>query len=278
MVSRYLEGHLNFKKKFTMEGKDNPRAINTFFHKSIDVSEWMKDKISYILKSRGYTILLMDVNTETMTRMSKLTVINTIKLKFKDKEESVYSINNYSSLDKEYDGGNDLKWLVDAIKEFETEALLKFGGSTLKTIESEEYTPQNVIVKSCEEKYTDDLRMDVYINSSVSEMMNILTSKEHISRWTLNGRFDGDSVSFENVILKDIKPGKSSVSMKYKWDDWKEFSEVKIVLDQAGDCVKMSLKQEGIPVKYKDNVREHWNSRIFFVISRMFNCAIKPVY
>lgn len=264
--------------KFVPMNKAEGSTRNSFFHNTVNITEWMKERVSKLLEDKGHVLISLDLNAEVMTRMSHLTVINNINLQTKDKHGDMHFLNNYSSISKEYDGDKDTRWLVDAIKEAEAEALLKFGGKALQTEVQDAYQPRVVDVGSVGLKDTDDIKIVVYFSAAAAELAQFLGERQFIERWTGgSARFEGTRVVMENVILDAIEYGDEHVAMQYKWADWAEPSSVDIALLQAGDCVKLTLVQRGVPTKDAEIVKHHWHEKIFYPISRMFNCAIKQI-
>jgi activator of HSP90 ATPase len=262
-------------KKFAplMDSQENS---TTFHFRSINISEWMTNKITQALKDRKYEPVLLNVNTETFTRMKKLSIMNTVQAVFKDINENVFSLNNYSSMNKEYEDGIELKWLVDLIREYEMEAILEFGSKTLNyNCGADIKTEPKSEIEVVGVKKKGSMQMSIVFNCSAADMIGFLT-QERFYGWAGAYRKEGNSIEFENIVMRDIKELNGGVSMEYKWRDWNEYSQVAIALVKMGDCVKLILNQKNVPVELVDNVKNHWNSRIFQMISRMFNCAIKP--
>lgn len=254
--------------------EEHAQRSGTCIHKTANATRWMKDSITEYLVSRGFHIVAFDISCEIMTRFEKMAVINTVKLKFKDQQEHFYSLDNYSSTNDDYDGEN-VGWLVDFIRKKEKEALschtdrpAAAGGPA-----------EDVSYRIDGMKRVGSLRIGLCISSSTEDMKRFLTQREFIALWAgPSARFEGDTVSFENIVLRNIRPTGQSVEMEYKWEDWDEFSSVCINFDQIGDALSVVLVQDGVPVSLVDNVKNHWNSRIFQAISGVFRCAIKPAY
>lgn len=265
-----------------MPTTDSGTSRDAFFHNSVNISEWMKEKITEAIRARGHRVVLMHVEAEVMTRMSKVTVINGLTVQFKDKEEHLYALSDYSSINKDYDGSKNTRWLVDAIKELEMEAILKFGGKALKTQVDEEYRPKSINVGSAEPKNTENIRLTYYFSARLEEMVRFLTEPEFIARWTFgSARFDKDTVSVGDLVLRDVRSAQlsrgSAVTMDYKWKDWPCFSRVEMRLAQIGDNVQVSLSQKDVPSCSVDIVKRHWFERVFLTISQLFNCPIKSI-
>lgn len=248
-----------------------------FLHKTTNVTAWMRKCIESFVTEKGYVIVLFDIDSEIMTRLGKITIINTFRLKLKDKSGNVISVDNYSSTNTEYDDLN-LKWLIDFVKEKEMEAILKFGGKTLGTeIEAVESNKQ-VEFKVMGEKKYGSLNIEIYFSSNVHDMIEFITMPQFNMIWMgPTMRNDNGTISFENVIFKNMQSTSNKVSLEYKWKDWPEYSQVLMEFIQVGDNLKISLIQKHVPVELIDNVKNHWNSRIFMTISNSFGCAIKPV-
>lgn len=262
-------------------------ARNPFFHHSVNISEWMRDRIAAILEKRELVLVSLDCNAEVMARMSNLTVINNVNLEFRDAKGGMHSFNNYSSVNKYYDGPKDTSWLVDQIKEAEMEAVLKYGGKALRTEDcgaaGDARGAGAASVGATELRNTEEIVMELYASTTVDEMARFLTDRGFIERWTCGrARFDDSGLYFENLRLEDIRleggdrqGADRAVSLRYRWQDWEGFSRVRIALMQAGNCTKLTLRQSDVPVDAVDMVRRHWNEEVFGMISRAFNCAVR---
>lgn len=251
---------------------------DAFFHNSVGISDWMKERIADALESRGYTVVVARVEAEVMTRMSKVTVISSVTVQFKGSDGKEYALNDYSSINRDYDGSKNTRWLVDAIKELEMEAVLKFGGKALKTQVDEDYEPKSVNVDAAVPKNTDDIKQTYYFSADVKEMVGFLTDREFIERWSFgSARFEGDAVVLDGLTLSNIRSRDAVITMDYKWGGWAASSRVEITVVQIGGNAQVTLVQRGIPVASVDIVKRHWHERIFSVISQLFNCPIKSV-
>ena len=196
-------------------------ARDTFFHNSVNITEWMKGKVAAAVEAKGYSVVLMRVEAEVMTRMSQVTAINGVTVHFKGVDGRIYALDGYSSVNKDYDSSKNTRWLVDALKEIEMEAVLKFGGKALKTQAGPEYVPKSVDVREAEPQDREDFRVEYYFTSTVDEMARILSEKEHIARWTFGrASFEGDSATFEGTTIRDIKVEgggeEATITMGYK--------------------------------------------------------------
>jgi activator of HSP90 ATPase len=248
----------------------------SFLHKTINVTEWMKEHIEKYVHSKGYNVVLFDINTEVMTRMGKITTINTFTLKMKDKNGNLIVMENYNSMNKEYEDMN-LKWLVDFVKEREMEAILVFGGKALGTEKQSLSTPdKNVEFEVQGEKNFGNLKITIFFSSCIQDMIKFITVKSFYMFWMGPTLEENNGViSFENVSLRNIQNTSEQIKLEYKWKDWNDYSQVTIDLIQVGNVVKVVLNQKNIPIALIDNVRNHWNQRIFPAISSSFKCAIK---
>lgn len=245
---------------------ENHREQGTCIHKTSNATGWMRNAITEYLMSKGFSIITFDISCEVMTRFEKTAVINTIALKFKDRHGNLHSLGNYSSINDDYDGEN-VGWLVDFIREKEREAL---------TCQKPAERHTSVSYKVEGEKKVGKLRTEMYISSSAEEMQKFLTQREFMVLWAgPSAVVEDDAVRFENVVLRNIRASGQDVEMEYRWEDWKEFSHVRISFDSIGDVLKVTVTQSGIPVALIDNVKNHWRARIFQAISSIFGCAIK---
>lgn len=254
-----------------MEEK-NVQEKGTCIHKTVDATKWMRDSITEYITSKGFYIVTFDISCEIMTRFGQKAVINTMRLKFKDQQGNICSLDNYSSTNDDYDGEN-VDWLVSFIREKEKEALLHHNSAAAeKPAEEVSYRVEG-------EKKIGKLELKLCISSSIEDMTKFLTQKELIALWAgHSARFEGNTVMFENVVLKNIRAAGQSVEMEYKWEEWKDFSSVCIRLEQIGDTLCVTVLQSGVPVSLVDNVKSHWRTRVFQAISCVFRCAIKPTY
>ncbi|KAM0680175.1 hypothetical protein GINT2_001558 [Glugoides intestinalis] len=248
-----------------------------FLHKTTNVTEWMEKRIVDFIERKGYEVVLIDVDASIMTRLDKISVINTIKMKMADADGKVISLDGYTSMNNEYDDIK-LKWLIDFIKEAEREVLLTFGGIALGT---ESVKKENKPVTELEvsgKKEFGKLQFDTYFCVKMQDMLDFIVNPKWVICWTgLTTEICDEQISFENVILKNIKNTGDSIEMEYKWKDWSEFSQVSLKLTQVGSDTKVALSQKHVPVQLLDNVRNHWESRIFKAISNCFGCAIKQI-
>ncbi|KAI5151555.1 hypothetical protein ENBRE01_2216 [Enteropsectra breve] len=259
---------------------------NRFFHSSVNVTEWMRKKIEDAVEKKGYVLVMMDINTETMSRMSKLGILNNISLKIKDKDNEIYSLDGYSSSSRVRDEHKKLRWLVDEIKEFEGTAMLKYGGATMQTqSNTKDYSPKDISVKNAEQAKYETLSFAIGLCSTVNEVTVFLTEENFIKIWSFGrAAFAEGGYEFEAVKTRDIsraienaqaKDAAATIAMEYKWKDWAEYSKVSMRLEQIGSTVKVSLVHSGIPVGLRDQLRVWWNERVFRSISEIFRCAIK---
>lgn len=254
---------------------NKPREEN-FLHKTTNVTDWMKKNIEKFVISKGFSIVFFDINTEIMTRLGNITVINTFEIKIKDDEGNINSL-VYNSMNKEYEDMN-MKWLIDFVKEKEMESILSFNTKNVEEGITEGSIIENKMVMK---KEFESLKMTVFFSSKVDEMKRFLSEPQFVQLWTgeemKDGIYEFENAMIKNIKTKNIKKDKECVEMQYKWKDWREFSEVEIVLEQVGDTVKLILNQKNIPVGLKVNVKNHWETRIFSMIFRVFGCAIKPL-
>ena len=245
-------------------------------HKTFNVTEWMKEQIQNFITEKGYTIALFTIDSEIMVRMGKISILNNISLKIVDSDGKNFSLDGYSSTSKEYDS-LELKWLVDFIKEKEKEAILRFGGKALGTENSKEIK-KDVEFELVGKKTEENSKFSVFFASNVKELMSFFLERNFQSAWIgPSGKIEDNETKIDNVTLKGIKATNShSIELEYKWNDWKDFSNVCLDFIQVGDSVKVTVSQTKIPVGLADNVINHWKSKIFFNISILFRCPIRP--
>jgi activator of HSP90 ATPase len=259
---------------------------DNFLHKTKNVTQWMKNEIETHLQEKDYEIGLLTVDCEIMARMNKISILNNVNLKISNKKGENFSLQNYNSSNVEYDDLK-LKWLVDFIKEREKQAVLKFGGIDESANKmNAEATGQNVIVEISGKKEFEKLTFSTLFNSKADELMSFFTEKKYILHWagpaTTFESIDNENsnfilISFESIVLKNIVKTKNIIEMEYKWKDWSNFSKVRLEFLKIGEHVRIDLKQEKIPVGLKDNVFNHWNTRIFSIISLIFRAPIIPL-
>lgn len=277
-IEKDSENNTVLKTKITSKAVDgrNKDSSENFLHKTTNVTEWMKKTIEEFVISKGFSIVFFDIATEIMTRLGNITVINTFEIKIKDSEGKISSL-VYNSMNKEYEDMN-MKWLIDYVKEKEMEAILSFNTKNNNGSISKSSIIENEVVV---EKKVESLEMTVFFSSKIDEMKKFMTEPQFVQLWTgsvvEDGAFEFENAIIRNIRTKSLKNDKEYVEMEYKWKDWKEFSSVEIVLEQVGDTVKLVLNQKNIPVGLKDNVKNHWERRIFSMIFRVFGCAIKPL-
>lgn len=231
-------------------------------HKTFNVTEWMKEAISEFLTGKGFEIVMFSIDSQILTRMAKMTILNNLSLKFIDKTGKNYSLQGYSSVSNEYDD-LELKWLVDFIKERETEAILKFGGIALGT-EINQHENKKVEFELVGKKTQENRSFSMLFASNVTEFMSFFLEKNFIQIWMgPTCKFEKDEMKFENVTIKDVKKvNDKCIELQYKWNDWDYFSPVSLTFLQIGDNVKVSTKLCNIPVEMADNVVNHWRERI----------------
>lgn len=262
-------------KDESMSGSSEKKE--TFLHKTLNVSEWMEKRIVDFVESKGYNIIAVEVDASIMTRLDKISVINTIKMKMTDAEGNVISLDGYTSMNNEYDDMK-LKWLIDFIKEAEMEVLLTFGGIALGTESVKKEKKPITELEVSGKKEFGKLLFDIYFCVKKQDMLDFVVNPKLSIFWTgATTEISEESVSFENVILKNIKSTEDSIEMEYKWKDWSEFSQVSMKLAQVGANTKIAVSQKHIPIHLVDNVKSHWESRIFKSISNCFGCAIKDI-
>ncbi|KAI5171439.1 hypothetical protein PAEPH01_1625 [Pancytospora epiphaga] len=262
--------------------KDGVAARDAFFHNSVNISDWMKEKVTETVAKRGYTVVIIRCDAEVMTRMSQVTAISTVTVHFKDSKGTIFSLDGYSSVNKEYDKSKNTRWLVDALKEIEMEAVLKFGGKALKTQVDPSYVPKSVNVNNAEVQDKEEFKVEYYFATTVAEMTRILSEDDYIMRWTFGRAVKEEGCfSFDSVTIKDIsvenKKDVVVITMKYKRADWTNYSSVVIRLSQLGDNLRLVLKQSNIPLGSAELVKRHWYEQIFITISQLFRCPMKDI-
>ncbi|KAI4292034.1 hypothetical protein PAPHI01_1308 [Pancytospora philotis] len=248
---------------------------NGFFHSSVNISIWMKERITEVLAGRGCTPIKLEVTAEVMSRMSKMAVINNVDAQYRDCSGKLYELNNYSSISKSYECPRSDRWFVDAVKELEMEAMLKFGGKTLGT-KPAEHSPKLIGADAAQQENTDDLRLTLLFCTTLAELRAFLTERDFIYRWSLGrASFEADAVRFEAMELRDIKADGSTVQMTLKREDWASACDVRIELLQIAENVRLTLLQRGVPLESIGPMKRFWNERVFMVIAQMFGCPIK---
>lgn len=260
-----------------MHPKEDPKnTAGQILDKSTNTTAWMKDAIINFLSAKGYKIILFNINAEILARFDKITIINTFSIKMSDKDGKLVSLNDYCSTNKEYDD-TKLKWFIDFVKEREMEAILKFGGSALGT--ENIGTPKcGAVFKVEGEKKFGNLEFDIFFCSTIDEIIKFISASGFYQMWMGPSLKETDgTISFENILIKNLKAGDGTITLDYKWVEWNEYSQVKIDFVQVGDNVKVALHQSHIPIDLVDCVKMHWVSRIFGVISNVFRCAIKLI-
>jgi len=255
-----------------METKNN----KVYSSQTMNATEYMKEAIKKFLISKKYSIVFSDISCEVSKRFGKVGAVTTVKLTVKDEEENVYTIEDLNT------GDESMSWLVEFIKKKEDEAIKAFieeQKSSARDESNEEMKPietQNYKVSGIKTK--DDFVLSMCFSTSMEDMAAFLTRKEFVSYWAgPSAKFTDDSISFENIVLKDLVLKDKKLEMKYKWQDWDEFSSVAINFEEIGSNLKLSLKHRGVPVELVDIVKNHWINRIFGAISSVFKCAIKPI-
>lgn len=252
------------------------REEETFLHKTINVTAWMKTKIEDFLKEKEYEVVIFDIDACIMTRMQKVTVYNTVNLKMKDKSGKVHSLDGYVSVNSEYDDLS-LKWLVDFIKEREMEALLLFYTEKNEG-KTEAKAENNVVMEVQGKKEFGNLKFEIYFCCKSEDLIKFISDPQLRLYWMgPTAEVRSEEVKFENVIMKKIERKDNAVEMEYKWKEWTEFSQVVMKFSQIGDNTRIILSQKHIPIMVIDNVKNHWESRVFQAISTCFGCAIKPM-
>lgn len=247
-------------------------------HKTINVTEWMKKTIEDFLIAKRFTIVLFSIDSEIMTRMGKMSILNNLSLKIVNEEGKNYSLEGYSSSNIEYDN-IELKWLIDFIKEREVEAILKFGGKVLGTEEDQKNKNIKVELELVGKKTEENKKFSVFVASNVKEFMSFFLERNFQMAWMgPTTKVEGVEFKFENVVLKDIKKiNENSIELKYKWNEWTDFSTVSLEFLQVGDSVKVTVNLNKVPVELTDNVINHWKERILYNISILFRCPLRPV-
>lgn len=240
---------------------------------TMNATEYMKEAIKKFLVSKKYSIVFSDISCEVSKRFGKVGAVTTVKLTVKDEEENVYTIEDLNSEDE------SMSWLIEFIKKKEDEAIKAFIAEQKSSVSDEEMKPiepQNYKVSGIKTK--DDFILTMCFSTSLEDMAAFLTRKEFVSYWAgPSAKFTDDSISFENVVLKNLVLKDKKLEMLYKWQDWDEFSNVVISFEEIGSNLKLSLKHREIPVELVDIVKSHWINRIFGAISSVFKCAIKPI-
>lgn len=261
-----------------------------FFHRTLDISGWMREEIAKLLGGRGLSIITADVSAEIMTRMSHISVINNISVKYKSADGRVFFLDNYSSASGSYDGERSAKWLIDEIKELEMRAVLRYGGGVYGSVEreAEEYQPieQQMGVSAAERLSTSDLRIGLDLSAPVSDVVKFLTEREFVARWMLGrgsfeeaaGSASGRTFSraaFDGNEFYGLKISRDRIELRFKRTEWAEDSTVTIGLTDAGTTTHLELVQENVPVDAVDMMGAFWRGSVFRVISMLFSCAIK---
>lgn len=256
-------------------GKVVAAPDNFFFHRTMDISDWMKNKLTDLVESHGGNVIDMLVETALVTRMSKMCALNSVTLKFTDKNGEAKELQNYSNEDKNYEGSSGMGWLVTGIKELEAQAVLEFAASLRGYQSDTDYTPKVPSVEHGDVVTHDNLHFELRFAGKAAEMQRFLTEEPYARGWAgPAGTVGGGRVTFEDVVLTDLRAEKNTVKMGYAWKGWEEPSDVTITLTDAIGVVKVTVDHRNIPVKAISAVESHWRQRIFLLISKLFGLVM----
>lgn len=249
-------------------------------HRSMSVTKWMEEKIRSRIEKEKCKIIDLDVVADIITKVDKLSTLCTVSLSFADKNGKVFVLSNYSSVDKDYDGSSKIGWLILAIKEFEAQAVLEFGGILLGTTQKSTYTeiPHVALEKANEVVNVSKVTtgFECYFSAELSMVKMFLSDPKYVALWT-GTEIKNDEVIFENTIVKDIKTNNNMVSMKFKWIGWEMFADVMIDLRQSSSETYVTVRLQGIPIEDEGSVKAYWQQRILGGVARIFGFAIKDI-
>lgn len=240
----------------------------------------MEEKIRGLFDKKSCSVISLEVSSELISRMSKLSVLNTVNTRFTNKEGEILELSNYNSSEKEYEGSSGVGWLIYAIKEYEAQAALEFGGYLLETIKTErtEEPPQAVLNRETKTTTIESVPISVecYFTAEAKEILKFLSEPSFVQYWTGREVKEGN-VTFENVVLRNIQAKGDTVRMEYKWKEWKEFGDVEIKVDQVLKEARVVMEQKNVPIAYEGAVKAHWQKRIFTIISSICGRSVRFV-
>ena len=267
----------------TSEGSQ--RKNGSFYHRTTDVSRWMEGEIKKAVEKKGYTIVSSSVESEIMTRMSRIAVLNCVSIKFKDGDEEVYALENYSSVSQEYDCPKGVRWLVDAIKELETQAVLKFAGGTMGITAVDEAGSVNipsVNIKEAESAEGSSLTHVTWFGTTPEELKEFMTERERINAWTFgaaklkgSGKVESDSFELSGGQFSEYSAADDGVRFTFKFKDWKAPVSGRVQMEKVGHETKATLVMAGVPIFSMDAVRRFWDEKVCQPISLGFRVTVR---
>ncbi|KAF9763374.1 hypothetical protein NGRA_1298 [Nosema granulosis] len=243
-------------------------SMNYHWNES-DISEWFKTNIEVELVRRKYQIVKTDIYVKICARMNSLGLVYTINIDaLKNNRNCI--LENFNTTSKYNDGLDSFPWFMDFFKEKEAEAILKFSNNVLDL----GFDPRKEFVGvkniQAEEKKYGEVEYETNINCSNQEMVDFLTSREMINNWNRGVAYEGDLIKMENIQLEIISVEQNRIEMRFKLNNWKDYSKVEINLSTIRNNTKIVLKQTGIPLNEVSVIKRLWRERIFMPICMAF--------
>lgn len=253
------------------------RKPNNYHWTECDISGWCSEKIKKELESRGYVVHGMDVMVKLCQRMNSLGLVYMISFDC-GKDGKKHGIRNFCSITEETDGMEDFEWFLEFFKEMEMEAVLKFGSNVLDV--EREVERKHCDVKSIDapEMKTTDVSYATSINCTMDEIREFICKEEFVSMWSGNrAMFDGGEMKLDNVIMQDLKEKDGTITMRWKFREWSESSNVRITFEPLVESIKVVVNQRNVPIKEAQSVKMWWNERMFVPISACFGFNLKSI-
>lgn len=241
---------------------------NSSIHKSTNVTETVKNEIEIELNNKNYVINDFEISSEIIERYGKISIFTVLSIRYL-KDEQVFDF-KYSTQDPVTEESN---FLIRIIKVAEEKALKNYKN---KTVEENDFVPQLVNLNQCKTKKFESSNFNVEVSCKMNEIINFLTQNNFIQYWAGSSfKYDNGRINFENIEMEILKVENDFIMLNYKWNDWNEFCIVKINLEQLNSTVNLKFTIDNIPVGFSDNVKSHWQNKIFGPIGALFNFRIK---
>ncbi len=261
---------------------NNEKKKDVFFHNSINITQWMTDRITNILINNKFTIINLKIDCEIAKRLDQASINNNINLEIKDSAGKFYFLTGYNSLSSHKEDGEVEKWLICEIKKLEKEAVETLGKKQAVK-KNDEYEVKRADLSCTVKKKNQDLNISFITNLAPQQIIDYFTKEEHMKRWMLgNGVFEGESqefrkVTFNNIELTNFFVDKNNICFNYKLKDWEAVTKVQIKLSDMENSTKILVNQKNVPIQDVNLVRAYWHEKIFLPISWLFGCSINQL-
>lgn len=239
-----------------------------------NISGWARENIEQELLKRGYQIVKLDIFVKICSRMNTLGLVYCINIDAIQDKKSCF-LDNFTSTSQENDGLKDFPWFVDFFKELEGQAILKFSKNVID-LENKERSSVNVQNIKAEEKKSRTFKYESLVNCPNDEFIDFLIKNEFIQCWAGGIKFEDGDILIDQIRLSDLQRENNKVNLKFKIENWSNYSDVSISLLDIRGNTKIELVQKNVPVKDFDVMGSIWKEKIFMPICMYFGFCERP--